>query len=197
MAQKTTVVFILGGPGSGKGTQSERIQHEFKFVHLSAGDLLRAERKTPGSQYGETIEKYIVDGKIVPSEITVMLLQNAMNKAGFEGGRFLIDGFPRNIENLSTWEKIMNEKVDIPFILHLECSEETMLQRLLKRGETSGRSDDNIESIKKRFKTYESETREIVKYYDELKKNVNISSEVEPAVVFEEVTKVFKQHKLI
>ena len=69
-----TVVFILGGPGSGKGTQSDRIKSEFKFTHLSAGDLLRAERKTPGSQYGEIIEKNIVEGKIVPSEITVMLL---------------------------------------------------------------------------------------------------------------------------
>jgi len=72
--EKATVVIILGGPGSGKGTQSDHIKEDFKFTHLSAGDLLRAERKTPGSQYGEIIEKYIVDGKIVPSEITVMLL---------------------------------------------------------------------------------------------------------------------------
>jgi UMP-CMP kinase len=154
MESKTTVVFILGGPGSGKGTQSERIQKDFKFTHLSAGDLLREERKTHGSQYGEIIEKNIVEGKIVPSEITVMLLEKAMKKSGFEGGRFLIDGFPRNIENLSTWEKIMNERVNIPFILHLECGQEVMTNRLLKRGESSGRSDDNIESIKKRFVTY-------------------------------------------
>jgi UMP-CMP kinase len=106
-----------------------------------------------------------VEGKIVPSEITVMLLEKAMRKAGFEGGRFLIDGFPRNIENLSTWEKLMNDKVSLPFILHLECGEEVMLNRLLKRGETSGRSDDNIEVIKKRFATYENETKEIIKYY--------------------------------
>jgi UMP-CMP kinase len=130
----TTVVFILGGPGSGKGTQSERIQKNFKFTHLSAGDLLREERKTPGSQYGEIIEKNIVEGKIVPSEITVMLLQKAMEKAGLQGGRFLIDGFPRNIENLSTWEKLMNDKINLPFILHLECEQEVMVNRLLKRG---------------------------------------------------------------
>lgn len=105
-----------------------------------------------------------------------MLLEKAMKKVGFEGGRFLIDGFPRNIENLSTWEKIMNSKTVTPFILHLVCSEETMLNRLLKRGETSGRSDDNINSIKKRFATYESETKEIVKYYSELNKNYNVSS---------------------
>lgn len=78
-----------------------------------------------------------------------------MEKAGFEGGRFLIDGFPRNIENLGTWQKLMNEKVNVPFILHLECPEQVMLARLLKRGQTSGRSDDNIESIKKRFHTYQ------------------------------------------
>lgn len=65
--KKPTVVFILGGPGAGKGTQSESIKKEFKFTHLSAGDLLREERKTPGSKYGDVIEKHIVDGKIVPS----------------------------------------------------------------------------------------------------------------------------------
>jgi UMP-CMP kinase len=193
----TTVVFILGGPGSGKGTASERIQSEFKFVHLSAGDLLRAERKQPGSQYGETIEKYIVEGKIVPSEITVMLLQKAMEGSGMKGGRFLIDGFPRNLENLSTWEKIMDEKVDMPFILHLECSEKVMEERLLKRGETSGRSDDNIESIRKRFVTYEKETREIVKYFDEKEKNYNVNSDKDPKLVFEDIRVIFASHKLI
>lgn len=107
-----------------------------------------------------------------------------MKKAGFEGGRFLIDGFPRNIENLSTWEKIMNDKINLPFILHLECSQEIMVNRLLKRGETSGRSDDNIDSIKKRLVTYENETREIVKYYSEQNKNYDVNSEVEPDKVF-------------
>ena len=103
-----------------------------------------------------------------------------MNKAGFEGGRFLIDGFPRNVENLSKWEQLMNEKVDTPFILHLECSQEVMTNRLLERGKTSGRSDDNIESIKKRFVTYENETKEIIKYFSQMNKNYNVNSEVEP-----------------
>ena len=82
-AKKATVVFILGGPGAGKGTQSDSIKEQFKFVHLSAGDLLREERKTQGSQYGEIIESYIKEGKIVPSDITVGLLEKAMQKAGF------------------------------------------------------------------------------------------------------------------
>ena len=88
-------------------------------MHLSADDLLRAERKEPGSEFGEIIEKNIVEGKIVPSEITVSLLARAMEKSGLKEGRFLIDGFPRNIENLSTWEKEMNHRVNVPFMLHL------------------------------------------------------------------------------
>lgn len=124
------------------------------------------------------------------------LLENAMNKAGFEGGRFLIDGFPRNVENLSKWEQQMNAKIDLPFILHLECSQEVMTNRLLERGKTSGRSDDNIESIKKRFVTYENETKEIIKYYSQLNKNYNVNAETEPENVFEEIKKLFEKHQL-
>ena len=127
----------------------------------------------------------------MPSEITVMLLEKAMKKTGFEGGRFLIDGFPRNIENLSTWEKLMNDKVNVPFILTLQCSEEVMTSRLLERGKSSGRSDDNIDSIKKRFATYENETKEVIKYFAELSKNKSINSEVEPEQVFDDIKKVF------
>ena len=154
MQKAATVIFIEGGPGAGKGTICQRIQSDFKLVHLSAGELLRAERKQPGSQYGEVIEKHLTEGKVVPSEVTVMLLQRAMGEAGFQGGRFLIDGFPRYIENLAAWEKLMSDKVEVPLFLHLVCSEEVMLQRVLKRGESSGRLDDNIDSIKKRLQTY-------------------------------------------
>jgi UMP-CMP kinase len=123
---KPYVVFILGGPGSGKGTQSKLIQDKYRFVHLSAGDLLRAERQKPDSKNGKLIEEYIVNGKIVPSEITVALLEEAMVESGIKGGRFLIDGFPRNEENLGNWVKMMGEQVETPFIINLECSEKVM-----------------------------------------------------------------------
>jgi UMP-CMP kinase len=120
-----------------------------------------------------------------------------MEVHGFHGGRFLIDGFPRNLENLNNWEKIMGEKVDVPFILHLVCSEEVMMGRLLKRGETSMRSDDNIDIIKKRFRTYNEETLEIITHYDGLGKNRDVNSEREVKVIFEDIEKIFKQHQLI
>jgi UMP-CMP kinase len=93
---------------------------------LSAGDLLRAERQKPDSKNGKLIEEYIVNGKIVPSEITVALLEEAMVESGIKGGRFLIDGFPRNEENLGNWVKMMGEEVETPFIINLECSEKVM-----------------------------------------------------------------------
>ena len=107
-----------GGPGSGKGTNCARIVEEFGYVHLSAGDLLRAERAS-GSELGEMIEGIIKDGRIVPSDVTVRLLRQAMEAAG-EGKKFLIDGFPRNQENLDVWNRDMAHCV-VQFVLNLEC----------------------------------------------------------------------------
>ncbi|KAF4703159.1 hypothetical protein FOZ62_008212, partial [Perkinsus olseni] len=160
-----TVVFVLGGPGAGKGTQCDLIEKEFGFVHLSAGDLLREERNREGSEYGDLIEKYIREGAIVPVEITVNLLKRAMEKHDWEHGKFLIDGFPRNEDNLDGWERVLGGKVDEKFCLFFDCPEDVMEKRLLSRGKTSGRSDDNLESIRKRFRTYEAETRPIIQRF--------------------------------
>lgn len=95
------VVFVLGGPGSGKGTQSAKLVSDFGFVHLSAGDLLREEVNS-GSKNGDMIATMIKNGEIVPSVVTVNLLKTAIEKSGKD--RFLVDGFPRNEENNSSWE---------------------------------------------------------------------------------------------
>jgi UMP-CMP kinase len=134
------VVFVLGGPGAGKGTQCGNLVEEFDFVHLSAGDLLREERANPSSQYGELISSYIKEGKIVPVEITVQLLLNAMNKSGRSA--FLIDGFPRNADNLSGWERVVGKQAQVLGCLYFDCPEAVMEARLLERGKTSGRTDE-------------------------------------------------------
>lgn len=109
MAYQPTVVFVLGGPGAGKGTQCTNIVKNYGFVHLSAGDLLREEMATPGSPYGKMIDEIIKNGQIVPSHVTVGLLNNAMDKSSTK--RFLIDGFPRNFENNAAFEKDVGPKV--------------------------------------------------------------------------------------
>lgn len=171
-AKKPLVIFVLGGPGSGKGTQCVKIVSEFGFVHLSAGDLLREEQAS-GSKHGEMIANMIKNGEIVPSEVTVGLLKKAIDK--HPGGRFLVDGFPRNFENNSAWEIQMGPLVDMRFVLFFECPEEVMQERLLSRGQVSARIDDNIQSIKKRFVVFVNQTSEVVNYYDKQGKVVRIS----------------------
>jgi len=159
-----TVVFVLGGPGAGKGTQCANLVRDYGFKHLSAGDLLRAEQDRPDSQYGELIKKNIREGTIVPMEVTVKLLENAMRDSLNSGsGRFLIDGFPRKMDQAEAFER---DIVPSTFTLFYSCPEDVLRERLLKRGETSGRADDNDESIKKRFKTFEDTSLPVVKWFE-------------------------------
>lgn len=187
---KPNIVFVLGGPGAGKGTQCENIVKQYGFVHLSAGDLLRAERARPESEVGAMIDDYIRKGEIVPVEVTCGLLEKAMQESGKEN--FLIDGFPRNKDNLDGWNKAMGEKVNLKFVLFFDCSEEVCIERCLKRGQAgSGRSDDNIESLRKRINTYNDSTIAIIDHYrqQDLVRRVDARMNIEQ--VFAEVKKLF------
>lgn len=180
------VVFVLGGPGAGKGTQCQQIAKEYDFVHLSAGDLLREERSKPNSKYGQLIEKYIQEGKIVPVDITCSLLENAMIASG--KNKFLIDGFPRNQDNLDGWNKRVADKVELVMVLYFNCPLEVCTERCLSRGAAgSGRSDDNIESLHKRFRTYTSETKPIIDYYKSKQLVQEVDSTKSTTEVFENV----------
>lgn len=194
-SKKFQVVFILGGPGAGKGTQCETLSQKLGWSHLSAGDLLRAERNS-GSELAEIINAKISAGQIVPSSITVTLLQNAMEKIYAESGstqtKFLIDGFPRSAENCSVWDEKMDTSSNLEFVLFLDCPEDVMTGRLLERAKTSGRNDDNLETIRKRFKTFRDESMPIVEMYEKtgLVKRVVADRSVED--VYEEVQSLFK-----
>lgn len=184
------VVFVLGAPGAGKGTQCSFISREYGFVHLSAGDLLREERQRPGSEFGEMIEQKIRNGEIVPVEVTCSLIHKAMKSSGQT--RFLIDGFPRNKDNLDGWERVMSDKAKLLFVLFFECSQDICTERCLGRGAAgSGRSDDNLESLKKRFNTYLNDTLPIIQHYDQKGLVKRINAEVNPNEVFEDVKVVF------
>ncbi|XP_050311047.1 UMP-CMP kinase [Anthonomus grandis grandis] len=185
------VVFVLGGPGAGKGTQCQKIVENFGYVHLSAGDLLREERNKPGSQYGELIETYIKEGKIVPVEITCSLIERAMAESGKEN--FLVDGFPRNQNNLDGWNKVMSDKVNLLFVLFFDCPLEVCTERILKRGATSGRTDDNMESLKKRFNTYLMETKPIIEHYNAMALVRKIDATRDPEEVYKDVQQLFRK----
>ncbi|CZR50834.1 probable uridine-monophosphate kinase (UMP-CMP kinase) [Phialocephala subalpina] len=191
---KVTVLFVLGGPGAGKGTQCANLVRDYHFTHLSAGDLLRAEQERPGSEFGDLIKSYIKDGKIVPMEVTVQLLENAMNDVVTKDkdgkGKFLIDGFPRKMDQALKFEETVCPS---KFVLFFDCPEEEMQKRLLERGKTSGRSDDNAESIKKRFKTFVETSMPVVEYFRKKNKVVQIVATKTPDEVYKETREKLEQ----
>jgi UMP-CMP kinase len=185
---KYKVVFVLGGPGSGKGTNCTRIKEQFGYEHLSAGDLLRAERES-GSALADMINTYIKEGKIVPAEVTVGLLRKAMDLSTTD--KFLVDGFPRDLMNLECWNKEMELVAEVLFLLFLDCPNEIVVERLLERGKTSGRSDDNAESIQKRLVTYDNQTRPIIEHFRGLDKVRQVNSNRSQEEVFADVAAHF------
>jgi len=181
---KNHVIFVLGGPGAGKGTQCANIVRDYNFTHLSAGDLLRAHMKS-GTSDGNMVAQMIKDGKIVPSAVTVKLLLSAM--ANSKSNRFLIDGFPRNKENRDAW--VQEAGYDCDFVLMYDCTEEVMLERLLGRNE--GRTDDNVESIKKRFVTFRESSMPVVEFYETLGKVRKVDAIATPEEVYEKTKESF------
>ncbi|KAH9817638.1 adenylate kinase-domain-containing protein [Melampsora americana] len=175
-SNEIVIVFVLGGPGAGKGTQCAKLVSDYGFIHLSAGDLLRAEQKREGSEFGILIQNHIQEGKIVPMTITVKLMENAIRNA-IESEKksklFLIDGFPRQMDQAIKFDSDVCES---SFVLFLTCPEEKLLPRLIERGKTSGREDDNEESIKKRFRTFVETSMPVVNYYREKEKVVEVDS---------------------
>lgn len=187
------VIFVLGGPGAGKGTQCEKITNTYGYTHLSAGDLLRQERAS-GSKESDIIENFIRQGKIVPVEITIALLEKAMvntTETNPKNRGFLIDGFPRNRNNLDGWNEKMEGKAVIEGVLFFEASDEVCVERCLSRGQSGGRSDDNIDTLNKRLKTYHESTMPILEHFKTQKILHRIDATPGPDEVFSAVQKAF------
>jgi len=181
---------ILGGsPGSGKGTISEIVCDKYGLQHLSTGDVLRNEIKS-GSQLGKEIEAIISQGNLVPDEKMIDLIGNFLNSLGEDCNGVVFDGFPRTVDQARALTTLLEEhKMDI-VMLDLYAEEETVISRLLHRGETSGRADDNLETIKKRLEVYKTQTRPISEYYMNRKEYFQINSNVNPVCTFGQIERI-------
>lgn len=179
------VVFVLGGPGAGKGTMCELAESQLGWTHLSMGDLLRSERERGGSS-AALIEEIMNDGKLVPNEIAVTLLKNAMEHVTRTTGRnnFLLDGFPRSLDNLEGWYEIFGRDVELPKMLYFECSYDVLEKRIMGRAKYSGRSDDNVESMKRRFDTFKAETLPTVELFKSKNKCVEVDTSLDRQAVY-------------
>ncbi len=163
-------LILFGAPGSGKGTQAEKLVDKYGLVHLSTGDLLRSEinRKTP---LGVEAKKFIDRGQLVPDELVIGMIDNCIEHNA-EAKGFLFDGFPRTVNQARALDKLMKlKKSAIHSVLALLVDEEDLLKRILLRGKTSGRSDDLNEAIiRERFAVYHHDTEPIAQYYSERRK---------------------------
>ena len=172
------VVHILGGPGAGKGAQVEMIVAKYRCHHFSASDLLRAEAAS-GSEQGREIERIMKEGMLVPHRITVDLLRRALETTDTPERGFLLDGFPRAVEQAETFEA---EVTQSRLLLWLDCSKKTLAARL-----DGHVDDDDAKAIKKRFKTYRKQMKPVLEYFDVDNRARVIDSNREPDVVFEDV----------
>jgi len=150
---------------------------------------LRAERERKGSDFGDLIDMHIRNGSIVPVEITCKLLENAM-EAQPDAIGFLVDGFPRNQDNLDGWQREMGNKVNVHFVLYLSAPLSICVERCLNRGQN--RTDDNEESMQKRITTYNNQTLPIIQHYAAKNLVREIISTAPPNQVYASVEKVFK-----
>lgn len=178
-------LILFGPPGSGKGTQSEKIVKQFGLIHLSTGDLLRREiaEKTP---LGQEASRFMEKGQLVPDEVVIGMIGSSLEKhAGAKG--FLFDGFPRTVAQAEALDKLLAlKRTAIRKVLALEVSEEELVKRLLKRGETSSRPDDKDERIiRNRLQVYKNETEAVGEHYKQRDKLERIKGEGSVDQIFE------------
>ena len=167
-------IVIFGAPGSGKGTQSERIAEKYGINHISTGDVLRAEIKN-GTELGKTAKGYIDQGQLIPDELMIDILASVFDSFKDSKG-VIFDGFPRTIAQAEALKKMLAERgQDVSVMLDLEVPEDELMVRLIKRGKDSGRADDNEETIKKRLHVYHSQTSPLIDWYKNEKKYQHIN----------------------
>ena len=184
-AEKPCYICIIGGPGSGKTTQSRYIHELFDFAHLSTGQILRQTIANQKIQNWENVQKRMNEGKLVDSDIVLKLLSDEMDKQ--KEKHIILDGFPINEENFEAWEKNIKEKLHA--IFYLEITEDEMKKRLIRRGE---REDDNENAIKERIRAFNYETKPLINYlrnkgniiiFDGMKSKKELNAELKSEII--------------
>ena len=181
-------IVIFGAPGSGKGKQSERIVAKYGINQISTGDVLRAEIKN-NTELGKIAKGYIDQGQLIPDELIIDILAKTLDS--FEDSKGVIfDGFPRTFPQAEALKKVLAERgQSVSIMLDLDVPEDELMTRLIKRGQESGRADDNEETIKKRLVVYHSQTAPLIDWYKAEGQYCHINGLGTMEGIFEEICK--------
>jgi len=162
-------IVLFGPPGSGKGTQSEKLIEKYKLVHISTGDLLRAELAAK-TELGLKAKSIMDKGELVPDDIVIGMIKKKLEEHK-DGPGFIFDGFPRTVAQARALRTALTDYDErVTYMITLNVPKEELVTRLLKRGEMTGRSDDNMETIQNRIDVYEQQTAPVIYYYEKMHK---------------------------
>ncbi len=188
-------IVIFGAPGSGKGTQSEKLIEKYGLHHISTGELLR-EHIAKGTELGKLADSFISKGLLIPDEVMVDVLEHEFKENPNTSKGVIFDGFPRTIPQAKALaEMLKNYGTDVHAVVGLEVDEDELIRRMLERGKVSGRADDNLETIRKRLEVYHKQTAPLQEFYKELGKYNPIKGDGSVEVIFGDITDALEPHK--
>lgn len=183
-------IVIFGAPGSGKGTQSDLMIEKYGLGHISTGDVLRKEIKEE-TELGKTAKMFIDKGQLIPDDLMIDILAHVYDGFGKDHEGVIFDGFPRTIPQAEALSKMLDERGHkVAAMIELDVPEEELMTRLIKRGQESGRSDDNEETIKKRLDVYHSQTAPLIEWYKKENIHNHINGLGEMSRIFGDICQV-------
>jgi len=186
-------IVLFGPPGAGKGTQSEKIIERFNLTHISTGDLFR-KHLGEGTDLGKLAQKYMDEGSLVPDELVIKMVERKLNDQNQTNG-FIFDGFPRTVNQAEALDQLLNKSGNkISGMILLDVEEQELINRIILRGKTSGRTDDqDIEKVNNRIKVYNQETLPVATYYKNQGKLNTIVGKGSIEDIFGNISKVIEK----
>ncbi len=185
-------IVLFGPPGSGKGTQACKIIEKYNLVHISTGDLLRSEVEKQ-TELGIKAKAIMDNGELVSDKIVIGMIKNKLEE-NQDGPGFIFDGFPRTVDQARELRKALTEIDErVSTMISLTVEKEELVKRLLKRGQDSGRSDDNLETINNRIDVYDRQTIPVAYYYDKMHKHASVNGEGTIDKIFDRIVEVIEK----